>query len=121
MITIRLTTHQDAPVLAAIAARYPTKVEGVPQFSFGIVQGSPAENRARLQALANAVPLSHIAGAFSDRRLPTSLLDGELFRRTLCSMLAEWEEYGELELPQERIDLLLRRICHENMKRLYRI
>ncbi|MBE6629911.1 MAG: glucuronate isomerase [Ruminococcaceae bacterium] len=116
-----LSAPWQAPVLAAIAARYPAKGEGEPQFSFGIVVSSPAENRERLQALANAVPLSHIVGAFSDQRLSVSLLDGELFCRTVCNLLAEWEEYGELELPQERVTALLRRICHENMRRLYHL
>jgi glucuronate isomerase len=110
-----LACPAEAPEGARLAARYPAMAEGQPQLRLGIVSGSPAQARERLQALANVAPLAHTLGSVPDARLYTSPLDADLFCRTLCSLLADWRERGELDVPDDRVYRLVTRACGGNL------
>lgn len=120
-VVFYVSSAKEARDLTALGAHYPALNEGEPRCSFGILQGGPGENRERIRALANLIPLSLFVGAMTDAREPVSVVDGAILRRTLCSLIAEWEEYGELEMGEERIRKLLRGMCYENAKRIYHI
>lgn len=112
----------EVPDMLTLVGRYanPQGPDGA-GFSFGLISGTDRQMRSCTQMLMAANRAEDVLGAYPDFRLSTSLLDGELFCRTLCNLFAEREAFEELKLPQERAEALLRRVCYENMKRLHRI
>ena len=113
-----LSSALEVREAVALGEMYPAIKEGEAQLSFGIVGGSAAEERALLLALAGALPLGEIVGRFTDFRLPTSLFDGELFARQLCTLLSDLEEKGMLQLTPEHAAALVRRLTGENLQKL---
>lgn len=118
-IVLYLSSSLEVREAVAFGELYPATKEGKAQVCFGIVGGSAAEERALLLALASALPLGAIAGRFTDFRLPTSLLDGELYARQLCTLLSDLEEEGTLQLTPERTAALVRRLTGENATKLF--
>ncbi len=109
------------PTVAALAARYPAVEDGVPQIALGVWQGSPADTRAQLRALASAVPLSTCVGALPDARLPLSPWEPMLLHRALCSELADWESHGETAAGEENLCRVITRLTGENMRKYYKL
>lgn len=106
---------------AALAACYPAAGEGAPQISLGILYGSPAENRARMQAFADVAPLSHFLGVIADPASTPAPVDALLLHRTLCTLLAEWEERGETDADTARLCALLARAAGDAARELLQI
>lgn len=109
------------PTVAALAARYPSIAEGVPQIALGVWQGAPADTRAQLRALSSVVSLSDCIGAWPDARLPLTPWTPTLFHRTLCAELADWEAHGETAAGEENLCRAITRLAGENMRRYYKI
>ena len=107
--------------VAALAARYPAIIEGVPQIALGVWQSAPADVRAQLRALASVAPLSECLGALPDARLPYSALSPALFHRTLCTELADWELHGETDSGEEILCRVIARLTGENMQKYYQL
>ena len=109
------------PAVAALAGRYPAITEGVPQIALGVWQGAPADTRAQLRALASVTSLSACVGAMPDMRLPLSPWAGEIFRRTLCAELADWEAHGEICSGEENLCQVVTKLAGANMREYYKL
>ncbi|MBI4875725.1 MAG: glucuronate isomerase [Acidobacteria bacterium] len=70
----------------------------------------------QLNALSNAGLLARFIGMLTDSRSFMSYPRHEYFRRTLCNLLGEDIENGELPADYGRVGVLARNICYQNAR-----
>ena len=109
------------PAVAALVGRYSAITEGVPQIALGVWQSAPADTRAQLRALASVTSLSTCVGALPDVRLPLSPWAGDIFRRTLCAELADWEAHGETCAGEENLCRIVSKLTGANLREYYKL
>ncbi|MEM7576331.1 MAG: glucuronate isomerase [Planctomycetota bacterium] len=75
--------------------------------------------RDQMKALANLGLLRHFVGMLTDSRSFLSYPRHEYFRRTLCGLLGEWVEAGELPNDLDLLGPMVEDICYGNAAKYF--
>ena len=73
----------------------------------------------QMNALSNCGLLSRFVGMLTDSRSFMSYPRHEYFRRTLCNLLGEDMERGELPDREDWVGSMVRNICYGNASRFF--